>query len=154
DVESAVRKRVGPVDRPGEVWVTAEVAGLAGKGPQEFWFEGLAGASATDPGGALAFRAHWRKDEGWVKRGTVLPLGDEQGDARFAAMRRFAVLWLLLDQLPRGSWGRSTAAWMDRVWADIPSMPFNPVIEDEGGFETTILNLHTLYQLFGQKCLS
>ena len=65
-----------------------QVAELAGEAAQEFWFEGLPGAPSTEPEEALAFRAHWRKDEGWVKGGTSLPLADEQGRARFAATER------------------------------------------------------------------
>ena len=62
-------------------------------------------------------------------------------------LRRFSFLWLILDQLPIGSWGHSVAGWMDAVGKDVDGFEFNKRIEIEGGFETTILNIDILTRL-------
>jgi TIR domain/Methyltransferase domain len=76
-------------------------------------------------------------------------LRDDQYYRRKTALKNFAALWLVLDQLPQGCWGRSTAHWMSNVWHDVPGFAPNIFIEEEGGFESTILNLEIAYRVFG-----
>jgi ubiquinone/menaquinone biosynthesis C-methylase UbiE len=144
--------RLEPCVRPGEVWVTDEVATLASRGSDEFYFERIPDVVLPKNRGKLpANRAQWRHEEQWLRKDIASPLNDSQHCGRREALRRFAFLWLLLDQLPAGSWGRSVPAWMNEVFKGIPSIPSNPLIEDEGGFETTILNLHLLLNLLARK---
>jgi ubiquinone/menaquinone biosynthesis C-methylase UbiE len=141
--------RIEPVVTAGEVWVTSAVASNANKShTPSFYFESLGDITLPKNFGTLpVFRAQWSKDSSWLKTGVRLPLEDDQYRGRATALRRFALMWLLLDQLPIGSWGRSTASWMNAVWQDIPSISGNRILEDEGGFETTILNLQLLFEL-------
>ena len=67
---------------------------------------------------------------------------------RDIVLRRFSFLWLLADQLPTGSWGHSVAGWMHAVGKDLPGFAYNERIEEEGGFETTVLNMDLLTRLF------
>jgi SAM-dependent methyltransferase len=75
-------------------------------------------------------------------------LRDDNYHLRNNVLRRFAYLWLLADQLPTGSWGYSVAGWMKEIWRDLPGVAYNERIEDEGGFETTVLNMELLTRLF------
>lgn len=84
-----------------------------------------------------------------LQTGLTLPLYDQQRIEREDALRRFAYSWLILDQLPGGSWGRSVAPWMKGVWKDLTNMSVNPLMEEEGGFETTILNMNLLCTILG-----
>jgi len=92
-----------------------------------------------------------KDDHKAISEGKILPLWDEQRYQREEALYRFAYLWITLDQLPIGSWGRSIPQWMVNVWKDLPKFSPSPIMEDEGGFETTILNLSTLAQLQGEE---
>lgn len=82
-------------------------------------------------------------------KGIAFPLYDQQRIERENALRRFAYSWLILDQLPRGSWGRSVAPWMKGVWKDLTNISVNPLMEEEGGFETTILNMDIICTILG-----
>lgn len=66
-------------------------------------------------------------------------------------LKRFAFTWLIFDQLPIGSWGHSVSNWMDSVWINISDMNSNKRMEDEGGFETTILNLMLLIDIISYE---
>jgi hypothetical protein len=63
---------------------------------------------------------------------------------RCRAMERFALAWLLADQLPSGGWGRSLVPWMKANWKGYSIAP-DPLMEEEGGFESSILAFHVLY---------
>lgn len=144
--------RLEPCVTPGEVWTTDEVANMARRGSSKFYFEKLPDVLLPKNRGLLPTnRARWQSERIWVEEGIVLPLIDDQHVGRVEALRRFAFLWMLLDQLPAGSWGRSASTWMNQVWHDIPTIPHNALLEDEGGFETTILNLHLLLDVMGKS---
>ncbi len=66
-------------------------------------------------------------------------------------LKRFAFSWLIIDQLPIGSWGHSVSKWMDSVWINIGNFNSNERMEDEGGFETTILNLNLLIDIISYE---
>lgn len=74
-----------------------------------------------------------------------LPPGtDKQVRLRARAMTRVALTWLLADQLPSGGWGRSLIPWMKANWKGDPISP-DPLMEEEGGLESSILSFHILY---------
>lgn len=56
---------------------------------------------------------------------------------RCQAMRKFAYLFLRLDQLPSGGWSRSLADWMDEIWAGDDTVQRDSLIPIEGGIEST-----------------
>ncbi len=83
-----------------------------------------------------------RKDdaEGAVPRYRFLdPQGDPQIELRAAAMRRFAFMWLILDQLPEGGWGRGLAYWMEENKKGASMRP-DPTLEQDGGLEASVLS--------------
>lgn len=140
--------RIEPIVSPGEVLVTDTVKNLAGE--TDFYFEDLGLRQLSkDYGSARLFRAFRNEEKDAVSEGLYGPLTDDQFFRRAEALRRFAYLWLLLDQLPVGSWGRSIPEWMREVWRGIPELTPNAIMEDEGGFETTILNLEILSSVLG-----
>ncbi len=146
--------RLEPIVDPGDVWLTDDVKALASRARNNtsFYFEDMGEREfAKGYGERHVYRAHWKSEEQFVKTGLSGALLDEQYYRRVEASRRFAFIWLLLDQLPVGSWGRSVPTWMSEVWRDIPSIPMNPLIEDEGGFETTIFNLDLIYSLLNPE---
>src|ERR1039458_178215 len=141
--------RLEPVVIPGEVWITDGAVHQASlTTPTEFYFEDLGEIDlAKGFGKQHIFRAHRADEASSVREGRTGPLADDHYYRRITAFRRFALLWFFLDQLPVGSWGRSVAPWMNEVWHDIPSIPPNPLIDEEGGFETTVLNLELLTRI-------
>ncbi len=142
--------RIEPITGPGEVRVTDAVRKLAGG--QEFFYEDIGRLKLPKGSGFVHLnRAYWSKEKAAVTQGCRGPLLDDQYYRRLEAMKRFALIWVLLDQLPAGSWGRSVALWMDQVWEGIPGFVRNPLIEDEGGFETTILNMELLSEVLGLR---
>lgn len=78
-------------------------------------------------------------------------LKDTQFYLREYVLRRFAYLWLILDQLPVGSWGKSIPQWMKNIWKNCPKIFPNELMEEEGGFETTILNMDILCKIHGAR---
>lgn len=148
DGEPIVRAaRIEPIAEAGAVYVSDRVAAVAGD--HEFFFDDLGWRDLKHGGKAHVFRAHWAHEKRAVQQQRCGPLLDEQYYRRADAFRRFAFLWLLLDQLPVGSWGRSVPIWMREVWRDVPDITLHPIKEDEGGFETTILNLEMLTSILG-----
>jgi 2-polyprenyl-3-methyl-5-hydroxy-6-metoxy-1,4-benzoquinol methylase len=69
---------------------------------------------------------------------------------RCRAMERLALAWLLVDQLPSGGWGRSLVPWMKANWKSDPISP-DPLMEEEGGFESSILSFHVFYHCCAQR---
>jgi SAM-dependent methyltransferase len=57
---------------------------------------------------------------------------------RALSMQQFGLLWLLLDQLPSGGWGRSTMRWMAESTVDVP-VPYPDNWHTEGGIESACL---------------
>ncbi|MGD1046524.1 MAG: methyltransferase domain-containing protein [Bacteroidota bacterium] len=144
--------RIEPITNPGDVYVTNVVRELAGN--QLFYFHDLGKRTLPKNFGEInLFRAHWLNEKDAIIDGRVGPLFDNQYYRRSQALRRFAYLWLTLDQLPIGCWGRSISHWMNEVWRDDPDIMTTPIIEDEGGFETTIFNLELLSHLTGQDTI-
>lgn len=144
--------RIEPITNPGEVYVTNIVRELAGE--MKFYFENIGQRSLPKDYGTLSlFRAYWGSEKDAISEGFLGPLIDDQYYRRAEALRRFTYLWLVLDQLPIGSWGRSVPGWMSEVWRDDPEIMTTPLMEDEGGFETTVLNLELLSHLIGQEAI-
>ena len=141
---------------PGRISTTDRVRSLIEKttSRDEFYFEDKSVQNlATNYGMSKGpiFHLHRSEEKEAIEEGRLGPLLDEQHYRREEALRRFALLWLVLDQLPGGSWGRSTPGWMEEIWRDIPEIGRNPFMEEEGGFETTILNLQLLHHLLGER---
>ena len=67
------------------------------------------------------------------------PEDDPQVLLRARALRRFSFLWMLLDQLPGGGWGKSVAPWMKEN-AKGATIPLDAHIETEGGLETSVIS--------------
>ena len=67
-----------------------------------------------------------------------------QTHRRLAALRNFSFLWLLLDQLPGGGWGRSLVPWMTEIWQGTHLTP-DSIMEAEGGIESSVLAFHIYY---------
>lgn len=67
------------------------------------------------------------------------PDKDPQATLRAVALRRFSYLWLILDQLPGGGWGKSVTPWMEENWAGA-SMRSDATMDGEGGFETSVFS--------------
>ena len=78
-------------------------------------------------------------------------LSDVQFEKRQKLLRQFAFIWLISDQLPIGSWGKSVTSWMDAVWREMPNYSPNQDMEIEGGFETSILNINLLFNVINPK---
>lgn len=142
--------RIEAGSSPGDVRVTQATRSLADSA--EFFFEPLGRCPLPKNYGELdLFRAHWGWEGQAVQAGQIGPPLDDQHYLRAEALRRFAYLWLLLDRLPRGSWGRSVEPWMNEVWRGELSFVPNPLIADEGGFETTVLNIALLAEIDGAE---
>lgn len=63
---------------------------------------------------------------------------------RSVALEKFSFLWLLLDQLPGGGWGRSLVPWMTEIWKGTPLAP-DHIMEAEGGIESSVLAFDIYY---------
>jgi len=140
--------RIEPVTWPGNIFITETVKNLAGR--DRYYFQSLGMRELAKAYGSLTlFRAFRREEMTAVASGVIETLRDDQYFRRASALRRFAFLWLVLDQLPRGSWGRSVPGWMTEVWRGATSFVPGPLMEDEGGFESTVLNLYLLAEILG-----
>ncbi len=143
--------RIEPVAFPGDIWVTDTVYDILKHQHDQFFFRDLGEHQLPKNYGIRRLYCVYRSAERpAIHQGRHGPLLDEQHYRREDALLRFAFLWLLLDQLPRGSWGRSITNWMKEVWRGIPALVPNPIMEDEGGFETTILNAELLCSILGR----
>ncbi|MCI5122933.1 MAG: methyltransferase domain-containing protein [Candidatus Electrothrix sp. AR5] len=146
--------RVEAIVVPGEVWVTPAIFEIfkSGNESSEIGFIDLGAKKLPkNSGEQKLYSVHWSKEAEGIKNGYLGPLKDDQYYYRENSLRKFVFLWLLLDQLPRGSWGRSVPIWMKEVWRDMPTFSPSTVMEDEGGFETTILNIEFLGKFLGPK---
>ena len=127
-----------PVPGGGEVYLTEATVRRAEQDPgRGFACQPLrAGEGGSGEGRTPLYRAG--RTAGELEH---RPLVDEHYHRRADACGRFALLWLLLDQLPCGQPG-AVGGGLDarEVWREVPAIPENPLIEDEGGFETTVLN--------------
>jgi len=144
--------RIEPTASPGAVTVTETVKGLAGE--TDYSYFDLGQRKLPKQSGTISLFSASHRGEGFsVDNLPGYPLQDEQYYRRLEAFQRFVYMWLMFDQLPRGSWGRSTPGWMNAVWQDVPHIVPNPVMDHEGGFETTIFNLEILSRLLGPERL-
>ena len=67
------------------------------------------------------------------------PDKDPQATLRAVALRRFSYLWLILDQLPGGGWGKSVTPWMEENWCGASMRP-DATMDMDGGFETSVFS--------------
>lgn len=68
---------------------------------------------------------------------------------RYGELARFALSFLLFDQLPGGAWSRSLSTWMGRVSAgDEKSVPHRAPIRTNGGVDVTCCSLRFLNQIY------
>jgi DNA-binding winged helix-turn-helix (wHTH) protein/ubiquinone/menaquinone biosynthesis C-methylase UbiE len=135
--------RIDPAPTRNEVWVSQPADSHFDT--RRFYLHSRGNISQNEH----LFIAYCLEEETAVCKSHFGPLLDEQHDRRAEALRRFAYVWLVLDQLPAGGWGRSTSGWMKEVWRDMPAMLPNPLMDDEGGFETAVLNLHLMAGIVG-----
>jgi len=146
--------RIEPISRPGAVFVADTVRNIVSTTSDEFHFHDHGELELPKGFGSRhLFVAYWAEEQQPVEDGRLGPLLDDQYYRREESLRRFAFLWLYLDQLPIGSWGRSVSLWMKEVWRGIPELTPSPLMEVEGGFETTILNLELLETLLGENAV-
>lgn len=145
--------RMEPVVEPGEVWCDEATASLVKESNIGFRSIGLI-QLPKQYGQFNVYAACWEEEIEAFNNGLIPPLKDEQYFRRRDSFQRFSLLWLLLDQLPRGGWGRSTSRWMNNVWEGIPDLKPDENMKEEGGFETTILNFEILHKIFGNNVFS
>lgn len=78
------------------------------------------------------------------------PSTDPQINLRESSLLRFAFLWLLLDQLPGGGWGKSLVRWMEANWEGMSITP-DITMEQEGGLESSVLSFALYARVTGLR---